>query len=201
MYTPRHFAEHDPDVVRELIADAPLATLVTRDAEGGFTANHIPMFLDVGRGEHGTLVGHVARANPVWRTPGPALAVFAGPDAYISPNWYASKLVDGRVVPTWNYTAVHAHGTLVAFDDPAITLGIVTRLTDLHEAGRAEPWHVHDAPGDYIDKMLMAIVGIEITVTRFEAKSKLSQNRSDADRAAVAAGVRAEGNPLADRIR
>jgi transcriptional regulator len=205
MYVPEAFRETDADAVRALIAEYPLATLVTQAEDGALTANHIPFLLDRSRGEHGTLVGHVARANPLWRVPGPALAIFIGPDGYVSPNWYPSKHEHASVVPTWNYAVVHAHGTLRAVDDPGLLLGIVGALTRHHETAVAarsgtEPWRVDDAPPDYIARMLKAIVGIEIEVTRVEGKSKLSQNRSDADRTGVAAGLRAEGNPLADRI-
>jgi len=208
VYVPAHFAEPDPSVLRALIAEHPLAVLVTTDADGGLDANHVPLFLDTSRGAEGTLVGHVARANPLWRTPGPALAVFRGPDAYVSPNWYPSKHADGpdrgRSVPTWNYTVVHAHGTLAAVDDPGTLLGIVTRLTTLHEARASAAtgmvaWHVDDAPADYVHKMLRAIVGIEIPIDRLVGKAKLSQNRSDGDRAGVAAGLADAGWPNAVR--
>jgi transcriptional regulator len=198
MYVPEAFRETDPDVVRALITEHPLATLATHAADGTLTADHIPFLLDPSRGAHGTLVGHVARANPLWRTPGPALAIFAGPDAYVSPNWYPSKHEHGSVVPTWNYAVVHAHGTLRAIDDPSPLLGIVGALTRRHEATEAqrsgaEPWRVEDAPPDYIARMLKAIVGIELEIERIDAKSKLSQNRPAADRAGVVAGLRASG--------
>jgi transcriptional regulator len=198
MYVPEAFRETDPDAVCALIAAHPLATLVTHGVDGTLTADHIPFLLDTNRGAHGTLVGHVARANPVWRTPGPALAIFAGPDSYVSPNWYPSKHEHGRVVPTWNYTVVHAHGTLRAVDDPGLLLGIVGALTRHHEAAAAarsgaEPWRVEDAPPDFIARMLRAIVGVELEIERVDAKSKLSQNRSEADRAGVAAGLGALG--------
>lgn len=202
MYVPGHFAmdADDPAPLRALMAEHPLAVLVTRTPDGDLDADHVPLFLDASRGRHGTLVGHVARANPVWRRSGPAMAVFTGPDAYVSPNWYPSKHADGRAVPTWNYTVVHAHGTLAAVDDPGTLLGIVSRLTNLHEARTshatgATPWRVDDAPTDFIDKMLRAIVGVELTIERLVGKAKLSQNRSDADRAGVADGLAAAGSP------
>jgi transcriptional regulator len=207
VYQPPAFREPDPDVIRALVAEFPLATLVTTGPDGALVADHVPLLLDRSRGEHGTLVGHVARANPVWRTPGPTLAIFNGPDAYVSPAWYPSKQVDGQVVPTWNYAVVHAHGTLRAVDDPGTVLGIVGALTRRHEAVRTEhaggdPWRVDDAPDEYVQRMLRAIVGIEIEIDRIDAKSKLSQNRSDADRAGVIAGLRGNGAAAtADRIR
>lgn len=202
MYQPAAFRETDPDAIRALIAEFPLATLVTIGADGTPTADHVPFLHDRSRGVHGTLVGHVARANPVWRTAGPALAIFHGPDAYISPAWYPSKLPDPQVVPTWNYAVVHAHGTLRSVDDPGTLLGIVGALTHRHEGQRAarsgdEPWRIEDAPDAYIQRMLRAIVGIELEITRVEAKSKFSQNRPDEDRAGVAAGLLAAGDAAA----
>lgn len=200
MYQPAAFRERDARAIEALIGAHPLATLVTCDA-AGLTADHVPMLLDRSRGPHGTLVGHVARANPLWRRPGAALAVFTGPDGYVSPSWYPSKRTDPRVVPTWNYAVVHAHGTLRAVDDPGLVLGIVGALTRRHEAGRDEPWHVDDAPAAYLEQMLRAIVGIELEIDRLEAKSKLSQNRADADRAGVVAGLTDDGaTALATRM-
>lgn len=207
MYQPPAFRESDPDAMRALVAEFPLATLVTTDADGALVADHIPMLLDRSRGEHGTLVGHVARANPVWRTPGAALAVFTGPDAYVSPSWYPAKQIDGQVVPTWNYAVVHAHGTLRAVDDPGTLLGIVGALTRRHEAERTQrsggaPWAVDDAPDEYVQRLLRAIVGIELPIERIDAKSKFSQNRSDKDRAGVIAGLTASGaTTAAERMR
>jgi transcriptional regulator len=205
MYVPEAFHETDPDAVRALITEYPLATLVTHAADGTLTADHIPFLLDGSRGTHGCLVGHVARANPLWRTPGPALAIFTGPDAYVSPNWYPSKQEHGSVVPTWNYAVAHAHGTLRTVDDPGVLLGIVGALTRRHEArvaarSGAEPWRVEDAPPDYIARMLRAIVGIELEIERLDAKSKLSQNRSEADRAGVVVGLRASGRADAAQL-
>lgn len=197
MYVPEHFRERDPAAIEALITAHPLATLVTRDGDGDVAANHVPMLLDRSRGVHGTLVGHVARANPAWQAEGAVLAVFTGPDAYISPSWYPSKAEHGKVVPTWNYTAVHAYGTLRATTDPGILLGIVGALTRRHEADRTDPWAVEDAPHDYIESMLRAIVGIEIEIERVEAKCKLSQNRPEPDRRGVWSGLSAEGSPAA----
>lgn len=147
----------------------------------GIEATHVPLLL-----EDGVLRGHVARANPIWRdAAGEALAIFQGPQRYISPNFYATKSSDPRVVPTWNYVAVHAYGTLRSFDDAVELLRVVTALTDTFEAGSEHPWRVSDAPAEYIDKMLGAIVGIEIPIARIEGKWKLSQNRPAEDRASV----------------
>jgi len=194
MYLPKHFEQTELGAMHALVHAHPLATWVAQ-VGGELTANHIPMLLDAGRGPHGTLVGHVARANPVWREPGPALVIFRGADAYITPSWYPGKAVDGKVVPTWNYAVVHVHGRMRAVDDAEALRAIVTRLTNRHEGGRAAPWQVSDAPPDYVDKMLAAIVGIEIEIERWVGKSKLSQNRPAADRAAVAAGLQADSAP------
>lgn len=196
MYQPNHFVEADPDVLAALIRAAPLATLIRGGAE--LCADVIPLELADG----GTrLIGHVARANPLWREADgqPVLAVFHGAQAYISPSWYPSKAEHGRVVPTWNYAVVQAHGTLRAIEDVGWLEALVTRLTDRHEAARAAPWAVSDAPADYIHKMLKAIVGIEITVSKLTGKLKLSQNRSDEDRAGVLDGLGA--HPLAADLR
>jgi transcriptional regulator len=191
MYLPKHFEAADPAALHALMRAHPLATWVML-AGGELVANHVPFLFDADRGPHGTLVGHVARANPAWRAIGPSVVVFQAADGYISPSWYPGKAVDGRVVPTWNYSVVHAHGTPRVVDDPAALLAIVGRLTRANEAGRAAPWAVSDAPADFIDKMLGAIVGIEIPVQRLVGKAKLSQNRPPADRAAVVGGLRQE---------
>lgn len=190
MYTPPAFREDDPAALREMIRQAPLATLVTATAEG-LVATPLPLFLDAGEGPLGTLYGHVARANPQW-TLAPtaaALAVFAGPDAYVTPTWYAAKREHGRVVPTWNYVAVHARGPVEFFEDEARLREVVTRLTDLHESSRAEPWAVGDAPEAFVRGQLRGIVGLRLPITRIEGKRKLSQNRSEADRDGVSAGL------------
>ncbi len=192
MYLPAHFEETRPERLRALLRENPLATWVVQ-AGGGLQVNHIPFMLDADRGPHGTLVGHVARANPVWRSLGPSVAVFQGPQAYISPSWYPSKREHGKVVPTWNYAVVHAHGTPRAIEAPDEVLAIVTRLTQTHEAGSAVPWAVSDAPADYIEQMLKAIVGIEIAVERWVGKWKASQNRGVPDRLGTVAGLRQRG--------
>lgn len=196
MYLPQHFEETRPDVLHELIRAQPLGLLVTMNA-AGLQANPVPFILDADpAGGPGILRAHVARANPLWReTRGDvdALVVFQGPQAYVSPNWYPSKAEHGKAVPTWNYVMVQARGPLRAVDDAAWVRAFVTRLTTRHEAVQAKPWAVTDAPPDYIETMLRAIVGIEITLTALAGKWKVSQNRSGADRAGVANGLRAAG--------
>ena len=196
----RQFQVQDPAMLQVLVRKQPLATLVIGH-EGALHANHVPLFLDPDRGPNGTLVGHVARANGVWPLlPQTAVAVFHGPQAYVSPSWYPSKALDGKQVPTWNYTAVHAHGRLSAFDDPERLRAVLETLTEQHEAHRPAPWRISDAPPDYIDKLLRAIVGIELAVDRWEGIWKVSQNRTDTDRAGVVEGLRAEGTPAANAM-
>ena len=206
MYLPSHFEETRPELLHALLRAHPLGLLITTDAAGAPVANPIPFMLDAGRGPLGTLVGHVARANPVWRpaaaaagTP-EALVVFQGPDGYISPNGYASKAEHGKVVPTWNYAVVQARGPLVALDDATATLALVTRLTARHEATQARPWAVADAPDDYVASMLRAIVCIEIPLTALVGKYKLSQNRSAADQGGVVASLRSDGTASSDLL-
>ncbi len=206
MYLPRHFEAPDLHAMHALIGARPLATLVAAGAQG-LGADHIPLELDATSGAHGTLRGHVARANPLWRDADGAevLAVFHGPQAYVSPSWYPGKALHGKVVPTWNYTVVHAHGRLRAVDDAPWLRALVERLTTAHEAPFPVPWAVGDAPVDYLAQMLRAIVGIEITLTRLVGKWKTSQNRDRADRAGVAAGLAALGGDaareMADLVR
>lgn len=200
MYLPRHFEQPDTQAVAQLLAAYPLATLVWTSADG-LTAEHLPLLWDRGAqdgaqdgarpGAHGTLRGHVARANPVWREAAGAavLAVFHGPQAYVTPSWYPSKAANAKVVPTWNYAVVHLHGRLRITEDAAWLRALVARLTDTHEASRAHRWQVDDAPADYVEQMLRAIVGIEVEVSSVQAKWKASQNRSASDRAGVAAGL------------
>ncbi len=201
-YLPAHFEETNPDRLHALVRAHPLGTWVVQ-RDGELLVNHIPFLLDADRGEHGTLIGHVARANPVWQALVGSLSsvvVFSGPQAYVSPNWYPSKREHGKAVPTWNYAVVHAHGVPQAFDDPARVLEVVTRLTQAHEASQAQPWQVGDAPADYLHSMLRAIVGIEIPVQRWVGKWKVSQNRSQSDRLGVVAGLAALGTPAADAM-
>lgn len=175
MYTPPAFKEDDPAVLREMIRASRLATLVTATAEG-LVATPLPLLLDDTEGEHGVLYGHVAKANPQWRLEpiGPALALFPGPDAYVTPSWYETKRQTGKVVPTWNYTAVHAYGPVEFFADEQRLHEVVTRLTRRHEAGRVEPWAVGDAPAEFVRSQLKGIVGLSLCITRVEGKRKMS---------------------------
>lgn len=196
MYVPPAFRMEDLAALHATMREARLANLVTATAEG-VAATPLPLFLAPEEGPFGTLYGHLARANPQWRQParGEALALFMGPDAYVTPSWYASKREHGKVVPTWNYVAVHAHGPVEFFEDPARLLDVVTRLTALHEAPRAEPWAVTDAPEAFIRAQLKGIVGLRLPIARIEGKRKMSQNRGEADRAGVAAGLAASDRP------
>ena len=192
MYLPSHFEEARLDVLHRFVLNHPFGLLVTLSGSG-IDANGIPFLLDPdGPAGFGTLRAHVARANPVWRearTDIDALAVFQGPHAYISPAWYPSKAEHGKVVPTWNYCVVQARGPLRVVDDPGWVRTLVTRLTERHEAPRAAPWAIGDAPADYIETMLRAIVGIEIPLVSLTGKWKLSQNRPAADRDGVIRGL------------
>lgn len=193
MYTPAHFAA-DPDAIRALLTRPAASNLVTMTAQG-MLATLLPFVFDPSVGEYGVLQGHVARNNVQWSEPaiGESLVIVQGADAYISPSWYASKAEHGRVVPTWNYSAAHVYGSLVVHDDPVWLSRLVRRLTDIHEAGSERPWTVDDAPGRFIAGQLRAIVGVELLITRIEAKTKLSQNRPDADVDGVVAGLAARG--------
>jgi transcriptional regulator len=196
MYVPQHFEETRLDTLHGLIHAHPLATLVVQGADG-LIVNHVPMLLDVGDGQFGTLRCHVARANPVWQefTAGAAaVAIFQGEDAYISPSWYPSKQQHGKAVPTWNYAVVHAHGVPRVIEDAAWLLQHVTQLSGKHEAAQAAPWQVSDAPPEYIDKLVAAIVGIEMPIARIEGKWKVSQNRPTADQQGIIAGLTAHGD-------
>ena len=189
----RQFQVTDPAALHGLVQAQPLATLVVSHA-GTLHVNHVPLYLDSTRGPHGTLIGHVGRGNGMWPLlPQTGVAVFHGPQAYVSPSWYPSKAFDGKQVPTWNYATVHAHGALTAFDDPARLRAILHTLSERHEAHRPDPWRIDDAPPEYIDKLLRAIVGIELAVERWEGVWKVSQNRTATDRAGVVQGLMAEG--------
>jgi transcriptional regulator len=191
VYLPKHFEQPDREALITLMRDRPLATLVIATPDGP-TADLIPLEFAPDAGPHGTLRGHVARANPLWKQAGAgALAIFTGPDAYVSPGWYASKREHGKVVPTWNYTMVQARGTLRVHDDAPWLRALVGQLTTRHEAAQPQPWSVNDAPEDYVQQMLRAIVGIEIELVSLVGKWKVSQNRSAADRAGVADGLAA----------
>ena len=201
MYVPPAFEENDRDILRAMIGEARLANLVTA-TEDGLIATPLPLFLDPEEGERGTLYGHVARANPQWRTApvGEALAIFMGPDAYVTPSWYATKQEHGKVVPTWNYTAVHAYGSVEFFEDADRLLDVVTRLTRLHEASRDQPWSVGDAPEPFVHAQLKGIVGLRLQISRLEGKRKLSQNRNLADRTGVAEGLAASERETDQRV-
>ncbi len=195
MYVPPLFKEDRIDVLHASILGSGLATLVTLTTDG-LIASHVPMLLDSDPAPYGTLLGHVARPNPQARGAVPgvqALAIFQGPDAYITPSWYATKRENGKVVPTWNYVTIHAYGPVEFFDDTERLRAIVTRLTERQEAARAEPWAVSDAPADFIDGMLRGIVGFALPIARLEGKWKMSQNRPAQDRAGVITGLEADG--------
>jgi transcriptional regulator len=189
VYVPAHFAAPD-DAVAQLLA-APGAVDLVSSTPAGLTATTLPMLHDP---QAHALTGHLARTNPQWRdTVGEVLVIVRGPDAYVSPSWYASKAEHGRVVPTWDYVLAHVHGELVLHDDVDWLAAHVTRLTEAHETGRAEPWAVTDAPARFVAGQLRAIVGVEVRIRRVEAKWKLSQNRPAADVDGVVAGLTADG--------
>ena len=197
MYIPPAFKDDDVDSIRATIRGARLANLVTATVEGPL-ATPLPLLLDETEGKQGTLYGHLAKANPQWHLApiGDALAIFTGPDAYVTPSWYATKQDTGKVVPTWNYIAVHAYGPVEFFQESERLLDVVTRLTNRHEGSRAKPWAVGDAPADFIAAQLRGIVGFRIPVVRFEGKRKMNQNRPEPDRVGVAAGLAASESPL-----
>ncbi len=187
MYQPKHFEETRIEVMQALVASQPLSTLVTLSDEG-LVADQIPMLLRPGEGPFGTLVGHVARANPLWRQTRldtPVLAIFQGPQHYISPSWYPTKQEHGKVVPTWNYVVVQARGLLQIHDDPDWVRQQATQITNQQERTSAKPWAVDDAPRDYTDSMIKAVVGISIEVTLWSGKWKVSQNQPAVNRAGV----------------
>ena len=204
MYLPAHFEEKRPEVLHELLRTHPLGLLVTLNGAAQLQANSVPFVLDADpAGAPGILRAHVARANPLWREAAAqteSLVVFQGPQAYVSPSFYPSKAEHGKVVPTWNYVMVQARGRLRAIEDATWLHAFVTRLTDRHESKRARPWAVSDAPADYIQTMLGAIVGIEIVLTALTGKWKVSENRSAADRAGVVQGLREEGVAQAELL-
>ncbi|MFC3724481.1 FMN-binding negative transcriptional regulator [Neoaquamicrobium sediminum] len=199
MYTPPAFREDDPATLRRIIRDARLSTLITATEEG-LVATPLPLLLAETEGELGTLYGHVAKANPQWKLPTAqdALVVFSGAEAYVTPSWYATKQEHGKVVPTWNYEAVHAYGPVEFFEDEARLRDVVTRLTVLHEKSREQPWAVTDAPDAFIGAQLRGIVGLRLPIARLQGKRKMSQNRPETDRIGVAAGL-AESEKAGDR--
>ncbi len=196
MYNPKQNEETRLDVLHALIEAHPLGTWVAL-GDGALQANHIPFEIDASRGEFGTLVGHVARANPIWKelkSGVPSLIIFQGPQAYVSPSWYPSKHEHGKAVPTWNYAVVHASGRPSFIEDSAWLRSHVNQLTNRHEAAQVLPWAVSDAPEDYLERMLAAIVGVEILIDNLAGNWKMNQNRSEADRIGVVAGLMSKGN-------
>ncbi|MBF7728974.1 FMN-binding negative transcriptional regulator [Pseudomonas sp. N040] len=207
MYTPAAFRQDDLAQLHAQIRQTPLAVLVSH-AAGGLHASHLPLLLVAEEGSQGTLYGHFARANQQWQAfaeQPEALAIFSGAEAYVSPGWYPSKAEQGKAVPTWNYISVHARGRLELFDEPARLRQLLVRLTATHESGQAQPWHIDDAPPDYIDAMLRAIVGFALPIEQLQGQWKLSQNRSATDRAgvqqALAASPRASDRELAQQMQ
>jgi len=191
MYTPPHFREDDIAVLHEAIRRIAFGTLVTLGPDG-LVASHVPLLLDAEKGARGTLTGHLAKANIQTKTEASdieALAIFQGPEAYITPNWYATKQEHGKVVPTWNYVAVHAYGPISFFEDAERLRDQVASLTDRHEAANAEPWALNDAPEKFVQSQLKGIIGFEIPITRIDGKWKLSQNRPAADKEGVIRGL------------
>jgi transcriptional regulator len=182
MYIPSHFQINESNELHRIIVENPFGILVTM--EKMLDANHIPFLFDATQGEKGVLIAHVARANPVWQNMADSdvLVIFRGVESYISPNWYPSKHETHRQVPTWNYEVVHAHGKLTIHDDEKFIRGVVGRLTKTHEAQEQKPWKMSDSPQEYMDMMMKAIVGIQVTITSIEGKAKLSQNREVRDR-------------------
>jgi transcriptional regulator len=196
MYIPKQFEERDVTVLHALIRSHPLGAWVAQVGEG-LVVNHIPFLVDSTRGEYGTLIGHVARPNPIWKSlteKTACVVIFQGPQTYITPSWYPTKHAHGKAVPTWNYAVVHAHGVAHVIEDRDWLLKHVTELSDLHELESAVPWSVSDAPPDYIDTMLKAIVGIEIPITTLIGKWKTSQNRPLPDRLGTIAGLYQRGD-------
>lgn len=204
MYLPPHFAETRPAQLAGFIAQHPFGALVAQHAHG-LEADHLPFLFEPDAGAQGRLTAHVARANPLWQqcpTGTPVLVIFHGADGYVSPSWYPSKHEAHRQVPTWNYEVVHAHGILTIRDDERFVRGLVGRLTRQHEAAQPRPWKMSDAPPQYIDALLGAIVGIEIAVTALVGKRKLSQNKAARDRSGAADGLAAAGQAaLAQAMR
>ena len=206
MYLPKYHQLTDQDAIQALIKAHPLGAWVYPSADG-LVANHIPFYLDRHAGPFGTLIGHVSRANTVWqqlRDNCPSVILFQGPQAYITPNWYPGKVAHGKVVPTWNYTVAHAHGTARAIEVPQWLLGMLEQLTQSQEkeqeGAQARPWRVADAPADYIDRLMRGIVGIEIPITRLEGKRKASQDEDMADRVGTVQGLQASASDNAQAM-
>lgn len=204
MYLPQQFTEPRIEEIHRIIRENSLGMMV-RHTRAGFEADHLPFLLDADEGPQGTLIGHVARANPVWQEVhdgDQVLVVFRGVQGYISPNWYPGKQETHRYVPTWNYEVVHAHGAITIRDDVKFVTGVVARLTRQHEATQARPWKMGDAPADFLSAQLANIVGFEVRLTRLEAKRKLNQHHRLADREGAIQGLDAVGNhALAQAMR
>jgi transcriptional regulator len=202
MYVPAHFKEDRVAVLHDAIRQYGFGTLVT-SGEQELEASHLPLLLDAEPAPLGTVLGHLARANPQWQRVKPgsqALAIFLGPNTYITPSWYPTKQQNGKVVPTWNYLAIHAYGTLSFFDDRDELRAHVSRMTDTHEAPRDAPWAVTDAPADFVDQMLGAIIGFKLVITRLEGKWKMSQNRPRQDVTGVIEGLTREDGESQEAI-
>lgn len=201
MYIPRHFEQQNNDTLNNLIRDFPLATVVV-NTDAGINAHHIPMIISKDQSNGLRLQGHIARANPLCQAElqGDALAIFQGPNAYISPNWYATKKLHKKVVPTWNYTTVHATGQLNIIDDRDWTLAMISELTDKEEASQEIPWAVTDAPTEFTEALLSAIVGIELAVTELSGKWKVSQNQPKENRDGIRTGLKAQSSLDSDRL-
>lgn len=202
MYIPRQFEEARLDVLHELIRSRPLATLVTLGAEG-IEANHIPLVLSAKPAPFGALSGHVARSNPLWREHPAAdvLLIFHGAESYITPSWYAAKAETGKVVPTWNYAAVHVRGKLSVIDDPARIRAGLEALTDHNESAFEHPWAVSDAPEEFTNRLLEQIVGIEVVITDIRGKWKVSQNRPEADRQSISDRLISRGHEMGQLVK
>jgi transcriptional regulator len=197
MYVPKAFEENRIDVMHRLIRENPLATLVVQTA-GGMEANHIPLHINMDGSEFGTLVGHIARSNPLWKifsAEAQVLVIFQGANTYISPSWYATKKENGKVAPTWNYAVVHASGFMRAIEDPVWIRDLLNTLTDEHEAQFTQPWSVSDAPADYVEKLIDAVVGIEISISTMIGKWKVSQNQPENNRQSVIDNLKSSSNP------
>ena len=203
MYTPPSFQENDPAVMFDFITAHPFGALVTSSPTSGLFATHLPLLVDRTRGAHGVLQGHIARANPhhtLTDGAADAMVIFSGPDAYITPTWYATKKEHGKVVPTWNYVAVHVYGTVRFIDDRDFLMHHLDALTDQHESSHEHPWAMHDAPQDFLEGLARAIVGVEIDITRLEGKWKMSQNRSSADIDGVIEGLSTSSSEVARAV-
>lgn len=202
MYRPTHFEESNLDCLYDFIRCNPFATLVTK-TRTGLTADHLPVYLNTDNRERVCVQGHIATQNPLWKSitdRQDSLLIFQGSNAYVTPSWMPSKKTNGKVVPTWNYTAVHIKGNIEFIHDSSWKLTLLTRLTDHQEQKLAEPWHVSDAPTEFIEKLLPAIVGFEIVVKEIVGKFKLSQNQSQENRVGIAKGLKEQGHPMAIHI-